>query len=467
MNRLMRAVACGAVAALGFAAPAFSADPPEQVDPPQQPAEEQPAAPAEESAEGAATVAPEAKELLKQVGQAYDNLKSLELAGTFTGEFDVAGQKQQREGSFTASFAAPGKFRHAVEGEATIGSTGEKVFVYLERNNQYLSTDAPKEGATLKEMNGPIPNILQQQNPSLMLAISGSAGGELTDGVSEITKAEDTKVGDKACPTLQLTLNDGSTLLLAVDPDTHLIGQSRWDLKAALEKDGAPDVKSALMTIEYTSVKPDAELKDEQFAWTPPAGAQDLSAAAAAANQGGGGEADPLEGQAAPDFTLEGLDGKAVTLSDLKGSVVVLDLWATWCGPCRASLPHLDKMYQANKEKGVKVFAVNLQEDKETVEGFVKETMLTVPVLMDTEGEVGGKYHADSIPRTIIIGKDGNVRKVFVGFGGDASAEAMNQAVDEANEEAGGEAKEDAGGEANEEAGGEAKEEAGEEAEAK
>jgi thiol-disulfide isomerase/thioredoxin len=111
---------------------------------------------------------------------------------------------------------------------------------------------------------------------------------------------------------------------------------------------------------------------------------------------------------------------------------VVLDMWATWCPPCRASLPHLDKLYQSVKDKGVNVFAVNLQEEQEDVEKFVKTTKLTVPVLLDKDGAVAQSYKASAIPQTVVIGKDGKVTKVFVGFGGEETAKEMKEAVEKA-----------------------------------
>ncbi len=126
-----------------------------------------------------------------------------------------------------------------------------------------------------------------------------------------------------------------------------------------------------------------------------------------------------LVGKPAPDFKLEGLDGKEVHLADLKGSVVVLDFWATWCGPCVQSMPHLDELYKAESPKGLKVFAVNQEEDKDTVQGFLKSRNLTVPALLDKDGQVGQAYEANAIPQTVIVGKDGKVRKVFIGYGMD------------------------------------------------
>ena len=117
-----------------------------------------------------------------------------------------------------------------------------------------------------------------------------------------------------------------------------------------------------------------------------------------------------------------------MALKDLKGSVIVLDFWATWCGPCVESLPKLDRIYQDLKEQGVKIYAVNQGEDKELVGGFVKSRNLTIPVLLDSESKVGNQYDAHAIPQTVVIDKSGLIRNVFVGAGPDTENK-LRQAI--------------------------------------
>ena len=144
-------------------------------------------------------------------------------------------------------------------------------------------------------------------------------------------------------------------------------------------------------------------------------------------------DAKSLEGQPAPVFTLATIQGKDVSLAKEKGNVVVLDFWATWCPPCRESLPHLQAIH-ADKEladKGLKVFAVNLKEDKDTAKNYVQQNNLTFPVPLDKVGGVATKYKVRGIPTTVVIGRDGKIAKVFVGFG-QGSEERMRQAIKEA-----------------------------------
>jgi peroxiredoxin len=115
------------------------------------------------------------------------------------------------------------------------------------------------------------------------------------------------------------------------------------------------------------------------------------------------------EGTASIDFTLSDLGGKKVSLSSFKGKVVFLNFWATWCPPCRAEMPSMERLYQKLKDKGLVILAVDLQEDAKSVRKFVSEHKLTFPVLLDSDGKVGGTYGARSIPTSYIVGRNGNV----------------------------------------------------------
>jgi peroxiredoxin len=114
------------------------------------------------------------------------------------------------------------------------------------------------------------------------------------------------------------------------------------------------------------------------------------------------------EGTASIDFTLSDLSGKKVSLSQYRGKVVFLNFWATWCPPCRAEMPSMERLYQKLKGQGLVVLAVDLQEDLKSVQKFVAEHKLTFTVLLDSDGRVGTTYGARSIPTSYIVGRDGS-----------------------------------------------------------
>jgi peroxiredoxin len=114
------------------------------------------------------------------------------------------------------------------------------------------------------------------------------------------------------------------------------------------------------------------------------------------------------EGTRSIDFTLSDLSGKKVSLSAYQGKLVFLNFWATWCPPCRAEMPSMERLYQKLKAKGLVILAVDLQEDAKSVQKFVDEHKLTFTVLLDSDGKVGATYGARSIPTSYIIGRDGS-----------------------------------------------------------
>jgi peroxiredoxin len=120
-----------------------------------------------------------------------------------------------------------------------------------------------------------------------------------------------------------------------------------------------------------------------------------------------------LTGERAVNFKLKTLDGETVALADLRGHVTVLDFWATWCGPCRAELPSMEKLY-AEFGGEVRFYGVN-DENSSTVKKFVSEKKLQMPVLLDAAREVHRRYGVRAIPTLLIIGPDGVIRQHYIG----------------------------------------------------
>lgn len=123
----------------------------------------------------------------------------------------------------------------------------------------------------------------------------------------------------------------------------------------------------------------------------------------------------PQKGMLAPDFHLTTLEGEAVSLSDYKGQVIAVNLWATWCPPCRAELPGMNAVYDAYKDDGLVMLAVNGREKESLVAEFIESEGFTFPVLLDPEGQVMGIYSVYSFPTTFIIDRDGVIQHVQTG----------------------------------------------------
>jgi thiol-disulfide isomerase/thioredoxin len=137
-----------------------------------------------------------------------------------------------------------------------------------------------------------------------------------------------------------------------------------------------------------------------------------------------------LVGKPAPDFELELLDGEQFHLAGHKGKTVVLDFWATWCGPCLQTMPALAQVHRESAADGIQVVAVNLEETPEQIRGLLKRLKLQVPVALDRDGAIAARYGVTSIPQTLIIDRDGKVFRHFVGGGahyGKELADALHE----------------------------------------
>ncbi len=123
------------------------------------------------------------------------------------------------------------------------------------------------------------------------------------------------------------------------------------------------------------------------------------------------------KGNIAPDFELQTLDGTKMKLSDFRGKKLIVNLWATWCPPCRAEMPDMQAFYEEQKEDNIAVLAVNLtqSDNKEKVAAFIKEFGLSFPVVLDVDNKVADTYQVVSIPTSYIIDSKGVIQEKIIG----------------------------------------------------
>lgn len=124
----------------------------------------------------------------------------------------------------------------------------------------------------------------------------------------------------------------------------------------------------------------------------------------------------PAWSQSAPAFTLPDRSGETVTLDDLRGKVVYLDFWASWCPPCKVSFPWMGRMHQQYADEGLAVVAVNLDTQRSKARKFLEENPAPFTVLFDPEGKVAERYQLKGMPTSLLIGREGEVLWRHTGF---------------------------------------------------
>ncbi len=195
-----------------------------------------------------------------------------------------------------------------------------------------------------------------------------------------------------------------------IDHQSHLVWKTRMPVSVQTGALGARI--SYFETTLYSEVRLGENLPDSIFTFTPPPGSLEQSPNAADARTA-------LLGHAAPDFKLRGLDGAETQLSALKGQVVLLDFWATWCGPCRMTMPKLNNLSKKFKKQDVVIMGIDDNEDEQTVRNFVQKNKYEYTILLSsrrTDSVMDG-YLVHGLPTLVVIDKNGLVADYKVGYG--------------------------------------------------
>ncbi len=174
------------------------------------------------------------------------------------------------------------------------------------------------------------------------------------------------------------------------------------------------------------NIKIDQPVDEALFTFTPPSGCKEVKELNLF------GPAAPkadLAGKPAPAFEVKSIGGESFSLSVLQGKPVLLDFWATWCAPCRKSMPALEKIALEYKNTGLVILGVNIGEDRKIVEEFLKKTPLGYPAVMSGESRILESYQVTAYPTFILIGRDGKIIASQIGFGGE---EQLRQLIDNA-----------------------------------
>jgi|KBSSwiStaDraftv2_1062776.scaffolds.fasta_scaffold46262_3 peroxiredoxin len=132
-------------------------------------------------------------------------------------------------------------------------------------------------------------------------------------------------------------------------------------------------------------------------------------------------------GAPAPAFELNSNSGKPVSLADLKGQIVLVNFWASWCGPCRQEMPILEQLNHQYRNKGVALIGVNVEPDSTLATNWLKATPVTFPILFDVDSKVSKLYEVQGMPNTVILDRKGIVRYIHRGYTPGAENEYLDQ----------------------------------------
>ena len=352
-----------------------------------------------------------ARALLDKVSARYRALEHYRFEGQVTTEAGNATQHQEQVLSTRYLVDRPHRFAmrlHSGEQTQIVVSDADSVWTALPAMGQYVVQPTKAVRASGDSV------LFRQMDPAhdmpALLAAATAVRGMGPDTVR-------TANGAVACQRIALTVPrpagapDNITMhprVLWIDPTTSLVLLDSMRVEQQNPQAGLVHVVTMIRQVVATA---DPSFEASAFRFSEGTGLRRVKRFLPPSEK----HAD-MEGQPAPDFTLEKLaDAKPVKLSDLKGHVVVLDFWATWCGPCRRWLPIVAKAARDHAAKGLIVYAVNEAETTTQVKAFLEKQKLEVPVLMDLNSNVGRLYRAESIPLTVVVGRDGRVVRVLVG----------------------------------------------------
>ncbi len=349
---------------------------------------------------GAQTIT--AEQVLEKVRSAYGSLKSVHVVGEREESKYVNGQSLSASSECELA-AAPGNRYYArfktPDEDAIVLSDGNNIWRALASKKQWTKLSGASLESGEEESANSSSNDLHGVMRDLLLYHFWALAKKAEDPV--VVKEEDFKLGHAKLHGYLLRGHTGQSVFeMLVDQQSFLVVSAKEQRKSP---QGVAEVVTRLKQLEFNQT-----VNDALFSFEPKRGWNEVEMLALPGEQ-----RMLLTGAHASNFALKTLDGAAVSLAELQGKVVVLDFWATWCGPCRDELPLVEKL-RAEFGDAVQFYGVD-DEDSSTVKRFVKEKNLHMPVLLDSERQVHVRYGVHAIPTVLIIDPAGVIREHFIG----------------------------------------------------
>ena len=367
---------------------------------------------------------PDADTLTKQAESAVKRLHSLRYQDEVTTDTSFGGQSMKATLEVSRAVLNPGKMRMESKAQGislVVASDGEATWVYSSMGNEYTRKAAalgPEGMMDAMGMSSMMPNmkdvhLTQKTTGEESITIDGQKhdcwvvhtdiGGMQLPAAAKNAKVED------AVMTTWIDKKLGIDLQTDTSMKINMAGMSTQTRMHSVKK----------------NLEIDIAIPDSYFAFVPPAGAKEVDKISLFPTL-----APPaLVGKAAPDFTLSTVEGKAYSLSALKGKPVLLDFWATWCGPCRKAMPLVEKLSQEYKDEGLTVLGVDAREEREVVAAFLKKTPLPYAAVLSGESTVLADYEVKGYPTFVLVDREGKIAAYEIGFGGEEMLRGMLEKV--------------------------------------
>lgn len=371
------------------------------------------------------------RRVIERAFERYQRLKSYQDTLVTEVEFDVEGDvpglTPPPQQTLKLAFARPNRLAFEAP-EFSVHCDGRKLWEHINPWGQYVESPAPSpiefsklslsQLGALDDIAHPLVLLLTQPAPSLdafgkVVRLTGVAPDPLKD-----------RRGQRVKGLIQVSNMRGRQLEMPFevwfDDETGLIGEIGYDYQPVLQESlsqhpGKPTVRRFFRRSRVTNVTIDDEVPDERFKFKPDSGDEKVPALRPPSPEQ---LQQKLVGRPAPDFSGEDIDGRKLSLSDLKGRVVVLDFWATWCGPCLMAMPALQKVADKYADKPVTILGVNtdMSGQQRRVADVLKAKGITFRQFMDPGGQAAQKYFVSGIPLKVLIDKQGVVQAFHVGF---------------------------------------------------
>ncbi len=352
-------------------------------------------------------------DLVRRVSENYRSLKSYRFEFTVVTEIKSRAGKKNVETEIEISLSRPDKARVLLNGglgELQLVSDGVTTWSFLPPLNQYTrragSLEQPGDGTARGRLHF----------DSLASELRGHYEGLAEQASSASLLRKETLILEKkSIECLVVRVEPGSarehsgqtiSRTYWIDPERLLV-LKRVRTAQALQPAG--DFVETQVTTTFRKVSLNEDLPASHFVFQPPEGVREV--AEFRPPQSGPPEA----GTEAADFKLEDLGGREVHLEGLRGNVVLLNFWASWCGPCRLEMPVIEKLHREYKDRHLKVFGVN-DEDIETIQEYVEERGYTFPTLVDAQQKVMTLYRVRGIPTMVVIDRDGKISHYRLGL---------------------------------------------------